>query len=195
MGQFLTANPLVLLIGACEVGFWVLVAAGLASRYLLRARRLSTVLLLLVPVLDVVLVVASLADVASGSPPGLTHGLAAVYLGVTVAFGHSMIRWADVRFAHRFAGGPPPTRAPKYGAERVAYEWREWGKAAVAWAISVGVLLVTASVAGTGVPAPLDWFDDPMWNWGAWISVVVLIWFVTGPLWKTLEPPKDRVDA
>ncbi|MDT7650336.1 MAG: hypothetical protein QOI36_1742, partial [Pseudonocardiales bacterium] len=46
----------------------------------------------------------------------------------TVAFGHSMIRWADARFAHRFAGGPPPPRPPRYGAAKVAYEWREWGK-------------------------------------------------------------------
>jgi hypothetical protein len=128
MGDFLSENPLVLLVGACEVGFWVLLTAGLAARYLLRARRLSTVLLLLVPVLDVALVSASLVDVAAGSPPGLTHGLAAVYLGGTVAFGHSMIRWADARFAHRFAGGPPPPRPPRYGAAKVAYEWREWGK-------------------------------------------------------------------
>jgi hypothetical protein len=49
MGDFLSDNPLVLLIGACEVGFWVLLAAGLTARYLLRAHRLSTVLLLLVP--------------------------------------------------------------------------------------------------------------------------------------------------
>ena len=63
-----------LLIGACEVGFWVLLGAGLAARYLLRARRLSTVLLLLVPVLDVVLVTASLVDVAGGSPPASRTG-------------------------------------------------------------------------------------------------------------------------
>jgi hypothetical protein len=190
MGDFLSENPLVLLIGACEVGFWVLLAAGLAARYLLRARRLSTVLLLLVPVLDVVLVSASLVDVAAGSPPGLTHGLAAVYLGGTVAFGHSMIRWADARFAHRFAGGPPPPRPPQYGAAKVAYEWREWGKVALTWAIALGVMLVTATVAGTGVPAPLDWSTDPMWSWGARLAPVVLIWFVGWPLWTTLSPPQ-----
>jgi hypothetical protein len=126
MVDFLDQNPLVLLIGACEVGFWVLLGAGLGTRYLLRARRVSTVLLVLVPVLDLVLVTASLVDVSRGAPPGLTHGLAAVYLGFTVAFGHSMIRWADARFAHRFAGGPPPRKPPQYGAAKVAYEWREW---------------------------------------------------------------------
>jgi hypothetical protein len=190
MGGFLSENPLVLLVGACEVGFWVLLTAGLAARYLLRARRLSTVLLLLVPVLDVALVSASLVDVAAGSPPGLTHGLAAIYLGGTVAFGHSMIRWADARFAHRFAGGPPPPRPPRYGAAKVAYEWREWGKMALAWAIALGVMLVVATVADAGAPAPLDWSTDPMWSWGARLAPVVLIWFVGWPLRTTLFPPR-----
>ncbi|WP_433557045.1 hypothetical protein ACQPWY_34840 [Pseudonocardia xinjiangensis] len=190
MGDFLSENPLVLLIGASEVGFWVLLAAGLAARYLLRARRLSTVLLLLVPVLDVVLVSAALVDVAGGSPPDSTHGLAAVYLGGTVAFGHSLIRWADARFAHRFAGGPPPPRPPRYGAAKVAYEWREWGKIVLAWGIALAVMLLTATVAGTGVPAPSDWSADPMWSWGARLVPVVLIWFVGWPLWTTLSPPR-----
>lgn len=193
--DFLATNPLVLLIAACEVGFWVLVVAGLAARYLLRASRLSVVLLLLVPVVDVVLVAASLADIARGSEPGLAHGLAAVYLGVTVGFGHSMIRWADAQFAHRFAGGPSSVGPPKYGTQRVVHEWRQWSKAAIAWVISVAVLFVTAGVAGTGVPPLLTWFGDPMWQWGGWISVVVLIWFADGPLWKTLGASKERVDA
>jgi hypothetical protein len=207
MGDFLNENPLVLLIGACEVGFWVLLGAGLAARYLLRARRLSTVLLVLVPVLDVVLVTASLVDVAGGSPPSFTHGLAAVYLGFTVAFGHSMIRWADARFARwfdpprrlrelrrlpspGFAGGPPPRKPPQYGAAKVAYEWREWGKMALAWGIAVAVMLLTAAVAGTGVPSPLAWSADPMWSWGARLVPVLLIWFVGWPLWTTLAPPR-----
>ena len=53
---------------------------------------------------------------AAGRRPNFTHGLAAAYLGFSVAFGHSMVRWADQRFAHRFAGGPPPWRPPKQGA-------------------------------------------------------------------------------
>ncbi|MGH3564730.1 MAG: hypothetical protein ACRDRH_01585 [Pseudonocardia sp.] len=191
MGYFITHNPLVLLIGVCEVGFWVLVIGGLVARYLLRAPRLSTVLLIGVPVADVVLVVASLADLAGGSPPGLAHGLAAVYLGFTVAFGHSLIRWADVRFAHRYAGGPPPPKPPRYGTAKVVHEWREWGKLALAWGITVGVLFAMAAVAGTGVPAPLEWGADPMWSWAARLVPVVVIWFVGWPLSTTLLPPSE----
>ena len=191
----LLANPLVWLIGASEVGFWVLLGAGLVARYLLRLRRVSTVLLLLVPVLDVVLIAASLADVASGSPPGQVHGLAAVYLGATVAFGHSTISWADRWVAHRFAGGPPSSRKPTYGAERVAYEWREWAKMALLLGIAVAVMLLTTAVAGRGVPPPQQWFTDPMWNWAARAGVVALIWLVFWPVWVTVAPPRAPEDA
>src|SRR5690606_25332885 len=37
---------IVIAILACEIGFWIVLLAGLATRYLLRLRRLSTVLLL-----------------------------------------------------------------------------------------------------------------------------------------------------
>jgi hypothetical protein len=195
MTEFVSDNPLVLLIGAAEVAFWVLLGAGLVARYLLRARRLSTVLLILVPVVDLVLVTASLVDVARGSTPGATHGLAAVYLGFTVAFGHAVIRWADRRFAHRFAGGPPPPRPPQYGAAKVAYEWREWGKALLAFGIAVGVISLTAAVAGTGIPAPADWSADPLWSWATRLVLPLVIWFVGWPLRTTLAPPRAPEDA
>jgi hypothetical protein len=195
MAELLT-NPLVWLIGASEIGFWVLLGAGLLARYLLRLRRTSAVLLLLVPVLDLVLIGASLADVASGSPPGQVHGLAAVYLGGTIAFGHSVIRWADARFAHRFAGGPPPPRPPRYGAAKVAYEWREWSKMALLVGIAVAVMLVVAAVAGTPVPPLLDWGGDPMWSWAARTGMVAVIWLIFWPVLATVFPPRpDREHA
>lgn len=188
MGDFVSQNPLVLLIGASEVGFWVFLVAGLAARYLLRMSRLSSVLLLCVPLLDVVLIVASLADVASGSPPATIHGLAAVYLGFTVAFGHSLIRWVDVRFAHRFAGGPAPVRPPRGGAARMVHEWREFGKLLLALGIAVAVMLLVGLVAGSGIPAPTAWPGDPMWSWISRLAVVAAIWLAVGPVWATLFP-------
>src|SRR5687768_8051858 len=110
---------MVTLIAACEVGFWVVLGAGLAARYLLRWRRVSTVLLICVPLVDVVLLTATIIDLSGGGSASTVHGLAAVYLGVSVAFGHSMMRWADQRFAHWFADGPPPVKPPKSGRERV----------------------------------------------------------------------------
>jgi hypothetical protein len=45
---------------------------------------------------------------ARGGVAALPHGLAAVYMRVSVAWGQRLVAWADARFAHRFAGGPPP---------------------------------------------------------------------------------------
>lgn len=191
MGDFVRQNPLVLVIGAAEIAFWVFLVAGLATRYLLRARRLSSVLLVCVPLVDIVLVVASVLDLATGSPPGLVHGLAALYLGFTVAFGHSIVRWADVRFAHRFAGGPAPEPKPKGGPARTRYEWREFAKMALAWVITIGVTLLFALVAGSGVPGVARWLADPLWTWPARASIVAAIWFAVGPLWATLWPGVD----
>jgi hypothetical protein len=140
---------MVTLIAACEIGFWVVLGAGLAARYLLRWRRVSTVLLICVPLVDVVLLTATIIDLSGGGSASTVHGLAAVYLGVSVAFGHSMMRWADQRFAHWFADGPPPVKPPKSGRERVRYEWREWGKFMLAYAIACLVMLLLIFVVSS----------------------------------------------
>lgn len=89
----------------CEVAFWVLILAGLACRYLLKWKKTGSALLLLTPVVDVVLLAVTVAHLRQGAEATFAHGLSAVYIGVSIAFGHGMVRWADERFAHRFAGG------------------------------------------------------------------------------------------
>ncbi|MBF6202149.1 hypothetical protein IU477_30245, partial [Nocardia cyriacigeorgica] len=59
-------NPVLLTIAACEIGFWVLVVGGLLLRYLAGLRRAGMVTLALVPVLDVVLVIAVAIDLHRG---------------------------------------------------------------------------------------------------------------------------------
>ncbi len=140
---------LVAIILACEIGFWVVLAAGLSARYLLGRRRLGAILLACVPLVDLVLLAATVTDLSRGATASFAHGLAAAYLGVSVAFGHSMIRWADERFAHRFAAGPAPRRLPRAGPARTRYEWREFGKALIAWAIGCALLLAAIAIVGT----------------------------------------------
>jgi hypothetical protein len=140
---------MVTLIAACEIAFWVFLLAGLATRYLLRARGVSRVLLVCVPLVDVVLLVATVIDLSRGGTADVTHGLAAVYLGFSIMFGHSMTRWADQRFAHRFANGPTPWKPPKSGVERVRHEWREWGRCVAACSIAAAIMLVLIFVVST----------------------------------------------
>ncbi|GAA0745265.1 hypothetical protein GCM10010199_74170 [Dactylosporangium roseum] len=159
----------------------MLLAAGLVARYPLKLRRTGAVLLASTPLVDVVLLAVGTADLRAGGTAGQAHALAAAYLGFSVAFGHSVIRWADVRFAHRFAGGPPPHKVPKKGPERVRHEWREWFKVLLAWAVACG-LLQTA----------IWWVDDPartaaLRGMEGFLSLVLVVWLVGWPVWVSVE--------
>jgi hypothetical protein len=136
------------LIVACEIGFWVFLLAGLATRYLLRRRRAGAILLIGAPVLDVVLLAAAAIDLRRGGEASLAHGLAAIYLAVTVVSGHSLMRWADVRFAHRFAGGPAPVRPPRAGRAHAARERRQWLLHLLTYVVAGALLLAFTPLAG-----------------------------------------------
>ncbi|MEU8822824.1 hypothetical protein [Streptomyces sp. NPDC048636] len=125
---------IVALIIACEVGFWVLLAVGLGLRYLAKMPKASVVVLLCEPLLELVLFVATAIDLKNGAEPDWKHGLAAVYIGFSAALGHQTVRWVDARVAHRFFGGPPPVKPPRYGTARAVHEWKtalRWMLAAV----------------------------------------------------------------
>lgn len=127
---------------ACEIGFWVLLGTGLLVRYLLGLRRLGMVLLVGVPVLDVALLMLTVAHLRGGAEPAPAHSLAALYLGFTVAFGASVVRWADAHAWHRLADGPPPpSPAPTGSHDRMREEWRAFGYAALGAAITAAILL------------------------------------------------------
>ncbi|MEU5944477.1 hypothetical protein ABZ793_02830 [Micromonospora sp. NPDC047465] len=173
-------------IVACEIGFWVVLAAGLVARYPLRRPRLGAALLVCVPLVDLVLLAASALDLRRGAIADVTHGLAAAYLGFSVAFGHSMVRWADQRFAYRFASGPPPVKPPRHGWARTRHEWREWGKGLLGWAIACALL-----------GAAIVWVDDAertreLTNWIGRLSLAIVIWLVAFPVWETIFPRRAR---
>jgi hypothetical protein len=138
---------LIAFIVFAEIAFWLTLLAGLVTRYLLRRPRLGMALLVATPFVDLVLLAATTIDLRSGGDAALPHALAAVYIGISIAWGHRMIDWADARFAHRFAGGPSPARPPRTGARHAAHERREWLRHLLAWAsgtalLGLGVLLV-----------------------------------------------------
>ncbi|WP_062642026.1 hypothetical protein [Streptomyces maremycinicus] len=139
---------IVALIIACEAAFWVLLAAGLAFRYVFRMPRLGLALLLCEPLLEVVLFAVTAIDLRNGAEPDWRHGLAAVYIGFTVGLGHSTITWVDARVAHRWAGGPPPVRPPKYGRARALHEWKVAGRWTVAALVAAALLQAAAWYVG-----------------------------------------------
>ena len=93
---------LYVLIVACEVAFWLVLLLSLAIRYLFRREALSRWLLIALPLIDVLLLVFTALDLRAGTTATFAHGLAAAYVGFTIAFGAIAVQWADAHFAHRF---------------------------------------------------------------------------------------------
>ncbi|MFC8145901.1 hypothetical protein ACFUKV_29825 [Streptomyces paradoxus] len=171
---------IVALIAACEIGFWVLLAAGLGARYLLRMPRLGLGLLLCEPLLEVVLLVATALDLKNGAEPNWTHGLAALYIGYTVGHGHRTVKWLDGHAAHRLGGAPKPIGPPRHGMPRARHEGKVW----------LGTL-VGAVVATVLLQLAIWYVDDPSrvtslesWRHVAWraagihglVALSYLIW-------------------
>jgi len=171
------------IIIVCEVGFWVLVVLGLLARYPLRRGRLGLVLLALTPAVDLVLLAATAIDLNRGSTATLFHGIAAIYLGFSVAYGHKMITWADTRFAHRFAGGPPPTKL--YGADYTGECWRDVLRSTIAVVIAAGVLLALVAISGdSDQSAALD----GMFGILGIVAIAELIWAIRYTFWPRKAP-------
>lgn len=173
--DMLQQSNIAIFIVASEVGFWVLLVLGLAARYVMRWRRSSTVLLAAVPLLDVVLLAAVVIDLLNGAEAGTIHGVAAFYLGVSLAFGPTLVRWGDVLFAHRFAGGPAPRKLPKHGPEKLRAMWSEWLKVLLAATISCAVLLFLIFA----IASPEQ--TEQLWEWIPRAGLVTGIWLVAGP--------------
>ncbi|MDQ0793960.1 hypothetical protein [Streptomyces sp. B1I3] len=182
---------IVTLILLCEVGFWVLLAAGLALRYAAKKPRLGAAVLLCEPLLELVLLVVTAFDLRNGAEPDWKHGLAAVYIGFTVGLGRSTIRWADARVVHRFAGGPAPVKPPTYGMARAAHEWRtaaRWSLAAVtAMALLQGAVWYVGVDGDTG--SLRMWQQKMLWVIG--INLIIAVGYTVAPK----REPKGRVGA
>ncbi|MEV5242700.1 hypothetical protein AB0K89_26865 [Streptomyces cinnamoneus] len=172
---------IVTLIVICEVGFWLLLAGGLSLRYLARMPRAGIAVLLMEPVLELVLLIATAVDLRNGATADWKHGLAAVYIGFSVGLGHSTITWADQRFAHRFAGGPPPVKPPKYGTARAVHEWKTAGKWVLAAVVAMGLLQAAILyVGGSGDVSSLRMWQSKM-LWVIGINVVIALSYTIWP--------------
>jgi hypothetical protein len=175
------SNPSVYLYGlivGCEVAFWLLLLLALVVRYVLQRDALSRALLFALPAVDVLLLIFTALDLRAGTPATFAHGLATAYVGFTIAFGGILVEWADQRFAHRFAGGPPPVANPTRGWPAVKYELALWLRCIVAAVITVALLIaLIAYVDNDTQSKALD----------AWFGIAigsVVMWFVFGPAWS-----------
>ena len=93
-------NFIAWIIVACEIAFWIVIALGLITRYIFKREKLGFFFLALTPVIDLILLVVTATDLYNGATATQVHAVAAMYLGFSIAFGKSIIRWADERFLY-----------------------------------------------------------------------------------------------
>lgn len=172
-------------IVACEIAFWVLLALGLFVRFVFKLDMLSKAILLCVPLLDLALLTATTVDLSRGNTAEFAHGLAAVYLGFTVVYGHSIIQWADSYVSYKFYSGANP-KTTFYGWEHAQYEWQQWLKA-----------LLACAVASTLITIAIIYIDNPpqtqaLEQWYARLLTLLVVWLVGWPLWYTVFPKKAK---
>lgn len=133
-------NWIVALIIGCEIMFWVVIAAGLVFRYMFNRPKLGLFFLALTPVVDLILLIATGFDLYRGATATFAHGLAAVYIGISIAFGKSMINWADERFRYYVVKqGLQPVK--RYGMEHAMHYLKSFIRHIVAFIIGAGILV------------------------------------------------------
>lgn len=170
-------------IVVCEVAFWVVIVAGLLARYAGAMPRLGLFLLALAPVIDLVLLATTAADLRSGADASWHHGLAALYIGFSIAYGHRIIAWADVRANRYFSDGPAPVRLHGWAHTKAC--WRDVLRTWLAVAISAGLLWsLTWWVADPERTSALDsWYPVLLL-----VAAIEVIWAVS----YTVSPKRLR---
>jgi len=125
----------------CEILFWVTIILGLFARYVLKRTKLGLILLAATPVIDCILLATTSIDLYRGATASTIHALAAVYIGVSLAFGKSMITWADGYFRFYVTKqGPKP--AKRYGTDHAKHYFKGWIRHVFAFLIGVGLLQI-----------------------------------------------------
>jgi hypothetical protein len=155
---------------ACEIGFWIVVLGGLAARYLMGSRRVGTALLVCAPLIDVVLLGAVTAHLATGATASWHHGLAALYIGFSVTYGHRMIAWADTRFAHRFADASLPVKPT--GSQYTKQCWADVIRTMAAAIITAGIIAAITWWVGNSART------EALTGWYGVLGMIVAIEFI-----------------
>jgi hypothetical protein len=161
---------LLAIIAGCEVGFWVVPLAGLTARYLLGLRRMGEALLVCVPLVDPVLLVATIRTCDAARAPTSPAG------------------WPPPTSTSRSPSAPASSAGSTPGSPTASPAVRHHGRAGMggtvpamsgrssarrwAWAISCALLLGGIVLVGdaTRTAALLGWIGR--------LTFVVLVWLL-----------------
>lgn len=135
-------NFIAWIIVACEISFWIVILLGLIVRYLFNLKKLGLVLLALTPLIDLVLIIITSVDLYMGATATVAHGLAAVYIGVSLSFGKSMIQWVDERFQYHIAKTATAKPVKRYGITLAKHYAKGFIRHIIAFLIASAILAI-----------------------------------------------------
>ncbi|MFJ7972134.1 hypothetical protein [Psychrobacillus sp. NPDC096389] len=165
---------------ACEVGFWVVILLGLVTRYIFKKERLGLFFLALTPVIDLILLAITSIDLYNGATATLAHAIAAVYLGSSIAFGKSMIRWADENFRYYVQKeGTKPAR--KTGMDYARHSLKGTFQHLLAFIIGGGLLLLLIYFIDDPSRSEVLWGTLKLWGLVLGIDFVISISYFIWP--------------
>ena len=167
---------LLALIIACEIAFWLFIAAGLVLRYPLRRPRAGLVAFALTPVVDLVLLTLTTLDLRAGGEPSWVHTLAAFYIGFSLLFGHDLIRWADRQYRVRVLGEAVAKPEPSLRREAVSF-------VKAVGAVGLALVAVEVVIAVSGNPAA-----EALRQARSTGALILLVWAISGPVWQLFSP-------
>lgn len=137
---------------AAEIAFWIVIIAGLFTRYILKLKKLSIVFFLLTPFIDLALLILTAIDLKNGATATTAHGVAAIYIGVSIAYGKSMITWADSKF-QSWVLKVPSMKKVLFGKEKAKYEMKMWFRHLLSYVIGGSLLGLMILYVGEGANA------------------------------------------
>ncbi|WP_285398269.1 hypothetical protein [Lysinibacillus sp. fls2-241-R2A-57] len=131
-----------------EIAFWIVIILGLICRYVLKMPKLSILFFALTPVIDLLLVILTAMDLKAGTPASISHGIAAIYIGVSIAYGKTMIAWADEKFQQWFLKSDHK-KEPMTRMTKGKHEMKMLGQHIVAFIIGAGLLYAMSLFVGS----------------------------------------------
>ncbi|OAB45473.1 hypothetical protein [Paenibacillus glacialis] len=165
-------NWIIYMIIGCEIAFWVFILLGLTCRYILKLEKLGILLLVCTPVTDLILLIVTGVDLYNGTIATTAHALAAVYIGVSIGFGKSMIAWVDIRFKYYVTKqGVAPNKLT--GMEHAKHYSKGFVRHMVAYVIGCGLIMGMVYIIND--PARTEALSNMMKTWSIILGVDLMI--------------------
>ncbi|WP_050182653.1 hypothetical protein [Domibacillus robiginosus] len=173
-------NIIAWLIIACEIAFWVVILTGLMMRYVFRQEKAGLIFLALTPVIDLLLLIFTVMDLYRGASATIAHGIAAVYIGVSIAYGRSMVHWADKKFRQYLLKDGSRTES-KTGLAFARQDAKNAVRHAFAYAIGAGLLYAIILFIGEGERTEALWQILRIWTIVLAIDLLITVSYFIWP--------------